>query len=182
MRYPRTIFVFDTPNESVDEHYFQMISSSTQKIYIREKSKPIKTIDAELDAIKILDGYLNFTSHNRTYLVISNLQDVEFIAMSLADKNCSIYWLISKNSALCVRSALSALLDLHEMEVLFNDALFYYSSARERYQALTDSGHISNDEFPQMIAGIVNGHKQIELRADIESFLCEELNIGKFVI
>ena len=182
MRYPRTVFVFDTPNEGFDEHYFQKISSSTQKIYIREQSQPIKTIDAELDAIKILDGYLNFTGPNRTYLVVSNLKHVEFIATSLADKDCSIYWLMSKNSALCIRTALSALLDLHEMEALFNEALYYYTKSRDRYQALSDSKHIPNDDFPQLIADIINGHKQIELRADIETFLCEELYIGKFAI
>lgn len=182
MRYPRTVFVFDTPHSGIDESYFQMISSSTHKIYIWGKSKPIKTIDAELDSIKILDGYLNFTGPDRTYLAISNLKDVEFIAMSLADKDCSIYWLLSKNSALCIRAALSSLLDLHEMEALFNEALYYYTKSRDRYQALSDSKHIPNDDFPQMIADILNGEKQVELRADIESFLCEELHIGKFEI
>ena len=115
MRYPRTVFVFDTPNHGVDQEYFQMISSSSQKIYIRGHSKPIGTIDSELDAIKLLDGYLNFTGPNRSYMVIGNLKHIEFIATSLADRDCSIYWLMNKNSALCIRAALSALLDLNEM-------------------------------------------------------------------
>ena len=182
MRYPRTVFIFDTPNEGVDESYFQKISSSSQKIYIRGHSKPIRTIDSELDAIKLLDGYLNFTGPNRSDMVIGNLKHVEFIATSLADKDCSIYWLMNKNSALCIRAALSALLDLHEMEALFNEALYYYTKSRDRYQTLSDSTHISNDDFPQLIADIINGGKQVELRADIESFLCEELHIGKFEI
>jgi hypothetical protein len=182
MRYPRTVFVFDTPNHGIDQEYFQMISSSSQKIYIRGHSKPIGTIDSELDAIKILDGYLNFTGPNRSYMVIGNLKHVEFIATSLADKYCSIYWLMNKNSALSIRAALGALLDLHEMEALFNEALYYYTKSRDRYQALSDSTHISNDDFPQLIADIINGGKQVELRADIESFLCEELHIGKFEI
>jgi len=162
MRYPRTVCVFDTPNHGIDQEYFQMISSSSQKIYIRGHSKPIRTIDSELDA--------------------SNLKHVEFIATSLADKDCSIYWLMNKNSALCIRAALSALLDLHEMEALFNEALYYYTKSRDRYQALSDSTHISNDDFPQLISDIIDGHTQVELRADIESFLCEELHIGKFEI
>jgi hypothetical protein len=182
MRYPRTVFVFDTPNEGVDECYFQKISSSSQKIYIRGHSKPIRTIDSELDAIKLLDGYLNFISTNRSYMVVGSLKHVEFIATSLADKDCSIYWLINKNSALCIRAALGALLDLHEMEALFNEALYYYTKSRDRYQALSDSSHISNDDFPQLIADIINGNRQIELRADIESFLCKELHIGQFAI
>ena len=182
MRYPRTVFVFDTPSPKLDENYFQMISSSTQKIYIKGQSKLVKTIDSELDAIKILDGYLNFTGPNRSYMVIGNLKHVEFIATSLADKDCSIYWLMNKNSALCIRTALSALLDLHEMEALFNEVLYYYTKSRDRYQALSDSRHISNDDFPQLISDIIDGHTQVELRADIESFLCEELHIGKFEI
>jgi hypothetical protein len=68
------------------------------------------------------------------------------------------------------------------MEALFNEALYYYTKSRDRYQALSDSRHISNDDFPQLIADIISGEKQVELRADIESFLCEELHIGKFEI
>jgi hypothetical protein len=182
MRYPRTVFVFDTPVLGNDESYLQMISSSTQKIYIRELSKPIKTINAELDEIKMLDGYLKFTGPNRSYLVISNLKDVEFISMFLADKNYSIYWLLNKNSALCIRTAMGALLDLRQMEDLFHAALFFYTKSRDRYQALSDSEYIPNDRIPQMIADVLNEKKQVELRAEIENFLCEELHIGKFVI
>ncbi len=68
------------------------------------------------------------------------------------------------------------------MEALFNEALYYYTKSRARYQALSDSIHISNDGFPQLISDIIDGHTQVELRADIESFLCEELHIGKFEI
>ena len=182
MRYPRTVFVFDNPTSGIDENYFQMISASTQRIYIKGHSKPIRTLDHELNLVHILDGYLNFTGPSRTYMAIGNLKEVEFLAMALADKHCSIYWLIDKNSAICIRSALDALLDLHTMEDDLNDALYLYSGARERYQSLTNSRQISNDQFPQLIADILSGKQQIELRADIECFLSKELCINQFTI
>ena len=182
MRYPRTVFVFDTPISGIDEHYFQMISSSTQKIYIKGQSMPVRTLDIELDLIHILDGYLNFTGPNRTYMAVGNIKEVEFLAMALSDTNCSIYWLIDKESAECIRAALDALLDLHVMEDDLSDALYLYPGARERYQSLTDSVHIPNDQLPQLIADILNGKMQIQLRADLEIFLRKGLCINQLTI
>ena len=182
MRYPRTVFVFDTPSNGIDVEYFQMISSSSQAIYIKDTSKPIQTLNLELKLIHILDGYFNFTGPARTYMAIGNFNKVEFLATALADKNCSIYWLIDKSSAVCIRDALDALLDLQAMESDLNDALYLYSGARERYQILINSQHISKDQFPQLIADILNGKQQVELRADIENFLRKELCINQLTI
>ena len=159
-----------------------MISSCTQKIYIKGQSKPVRTLDHELDLIRILDGYLNFTGPNRTYIALGNIKEVEFLAIALSDKNCSIYWLIDKNASICIQGALDALLDLHAMEDDLSDALYLYTGARERYQSLTDSVHISNDQLPQLIADILNGKIQVQLRADLEIFLRKELCINQLTI
>jgi hypothetical protein len=123
MRYPRTVFAFDAPANGVDEHYFQMISASTQKIYIKGLSKPVRTLDHEINLIRILDDYLNFTGPDRTYMALGNIKEVEFLAMAMSDKNCSIYWLIDKNSSIYIQGALDALLDLYAMEEDLSDAL-----------------------------------------------------------
>lgn len=182
MRYPRTIFVFDTPSTGIDEEYFQMISSSSQKIYIKGISKSIHTLDHELNYVRMLDGYLNFIGPKRTVLAVGNLQQVEFLFAALADKNCSIYWLMDKDSVICIRDALEALLDLHSMEGDLNDALYLYTGARERYQLLTNTQHVSKDEFPQLFADIVNGKKPVQLRTDLESFLYQKLCINQLTI
>jgi hypothetical protein len=178
MRYPRVYILFDKQLTLPNENFFQSISASNRKIYLRGISEKIMSIEASIANIRKLDSiFLEFPSQSEI-LVLSGLSVVDFVAAYFSDKNPRFYWLDSAENEAKLESYIGLLSDLDEMKYFLIEANHLYIRARDYFENMTNT--VVHDPERYIIDTYALGHRKIRtsLESEIRVYIKRLLSFG----
>lgn len=179
MRYPRAFFIFDKQEILPGDDFFQGLTSSNKPTYLQGISRPIRTIEKEIELIKSIDIYFHdFQKISRDILVISHPKIIDFLMAFFADKNLTIYWIDNKSMFENIFIAKDALEELACMDSFLYDASHAYSYAYRGFYHLTKRNPHPYDEVIITIEAMASGELRTVLESELRVVLKKLLSIN----
>lgn len=175
MRYPRVYIFFESQTNIPDENFFQSISSSRRKVYLKGISKKIKSLEKSISVIKKFDyEHLDFP-YRSDVLVLSSLSVLDFISTYFSDKNPRFYWIDSAKDETELEHCLISLADLMHMKFHLRECFYFYMKSRNNFE--NKCGVVTHEPERYLVDSYAAGHGETrtslesEIRVHIKSLL-----------
>lgn len=179
MRYPRAFFVFDKQKNLPDEEHFKGLANSRRNTYLSGVSKPMKSIDNEIDLIRSIHVHFdNYRKNSCDILVLSHPKVFDFLLAYFGDKNLKIYWIDNKDMFERIYIANDALEELGSMDSYLYDASHAYFHAYRGFYHLTKRDPHPYDEIISTIRAMASGEMRTVLESELRVLLKQLLSVN----
>ena len=179
MRYPRAFFVFDHQINLPDTNYFKDLSNSNRAAYIAGVSKPISSIENQVNLVLSANAYLsNEFKKPKDVLVLSNPKIFDFLMAYFGDKNLNLFWIDDHDSYERIFIANNALDELGCMDGYLYDASHAYFSAYKGFYHLAKRDPHPHDEIITTMQAMSCGEVKTVLESELRVLLKQLLSIN----
>lgn len=179
MRYPRAFFVFDKQTDLPDQEYFKGLANSRRNVYLSGASKPMKSLDDEIDLIRSI--HIRFNDYKKNLhdiLVLSHPKVFDFLLAYFGDKNLKIYWIDNKDMFERIYIANDALEELGSMDSYLYDASHAYFHAYQGFYYLTKRDPHPFDGIISTIRTMASGELRTVLESELRVLLRQLLSVN----
>ena len=178
MRYPRAFFTFDKQLILPEEKFFKEITNASRSAYLSGASKPIGTLDNEVNLIIAIERCFNNAKHERNVVVLSHPKIFDFLLAYFSDKNYNLYWIDDKKNFEKIYIAHDALTELSCMDSFLYDAAHAYSHAYSYFYHLAKRDIHPRDEVIEKIQAFSYGEARTVLESELRVLLTSYLSIN----